>query len=100
MGPMMAPDSDGYILYAQMRQFVYPFFLGGFRLFFHSENFMPVYIVQIILGVGACQMAATTFKRIFNLEPFAVFIVFLVFFSPYCLSCQFGNYILSKALAL
>jgi hypothetical protein len=98
-GPLIAPDTGGYVVPSQARPPLYPYFLHVFRLVFGAENYWPVFVGQLFIGLYACQHLTQTLEKVFSLNNLSKGVVFFCLFSPYFLPCRFGNYILSEALA-
>lgn len=96
-GPILHPDSGGYIHNATIRSPLYPFILSIYTYFWGSQ-FQALLFFQLLGGFMAVYFTAHTFRCIFKLPAFLFFLITLVLCSPYYGPGLFGNAILTEAL--
>lgn len=98
-GPMLAPDSGGYIHGATIRSPLYPLLLKLYIKIFGFNNFQCLVIFQILAGFIAAIFTAKKMSQCTSVLPKNVFyLILLVLLFPYYSHAQVGNMILTEAL--
>lgn len=99
-GPILEPDSGGYIQNATIRSPLYPILLSAYTKIFGADNYGCLAILQILFGFWASFYTASTLTRLPQISvPKSIsYLVTLVLLFPYWGPCSFGNIILTEAL--
>lgn len=96
---IMHPDSTGYLLGSVIRSPVYPVFLQIVKITGEHIFFPLLTFIQLIIGLYAIQTFSVFLFRIFNLDKWHWFAIFVFLFSPYLIGIRGANAVVSEALA-
>lgn len=95
-GPILQPDSSGYLNNATIRSPLYPIILNIYRLFF--THFQVLIALQLLFGFTAAYYTASCLRTAFSFPKVVFWVILVILLSPYYGPGLFGNAILTEAL--
>lgn len=98
-GAVVAGNAQAYIDNVRTVAPGYPFFLGLHGWIF-GDNFLTAAVAtQLVLGLGACVWLALSLRRYLSLPGYVSPLFGFLLLMPYFFNLDFGNKIMSEALA-